>query len=220
MLRGNPTWSLELCTKKSHNPVSSFAPMVHLTTLQSKAHKCTQHFFGHCTVWCLFSMPVKKKSETWGEKRQVLWQCTTTQFKHLFHITQIPTARWTIISLPIYAPTYLPTYPPAHLPSYLLIHSTTYPQPNKPNKSMQQSYSFGNKCIYSKNSSHCKKPKCTLPPHHIILLNPLYHPFSIPKHPQHPVLEHSVAAWATRPICNCSDAATTTRWLSSNISFS
>jgi hypothetical protein len=45
--------------KLSHNPLSSIAPMVRLATLQSTVHKCTQHFFRHCTV-CLFSMPAKK----------------------------------------------------------------------------------------------------------------------------------------------------------------
>jgi hypothetical protein len=45
--------------KLSHNPLSSFAPMVCLATLQSTAHKCTQHFFRHCTVWWLFSTPAK-----------------------------------------------------------------------------------------------------------------------------------------------------------------
>jgi len=43
--------------KLPHNPLNSFALMVPLVTLQSTVHKCTQHFFRHCTVWCLFSTP-------------------------------------------------------------------------------------------------------------------------------------------------------------------
>jgi hypothetical protein len=63
--------------KLSHNPVSSCAPTVHLATLQSAVHKCTEHFFRHCTVWRLFSMPakqhvVKTYSTTWCENWQVL----------------------------------------------------------------------------------------------------------------------------------------------------
>jgi hypothetical protein len=46
--------------KPSHNSASSLVPMVRLATLQSKYTHAHSPLFRHCTVWDLFSMPVKK----------------------------------------------------------------------------------------------------------------------------------------------------------------
>jgi hypothetical protein len=177
--------------------------MVHLATPQSTVHQCTRHFLRHCTVRHLFSMPAKQHvvrtySTTWCDNWQVLLQHIATQFKHLLHTEKIPTARWTITSLPTHLPTtyisthslthYLPTYPPTHLPTQPPFNPHNY-------KSMQLSPSFANICMYSINSSHSIQPKGTSPPRHIIY-STLHH--TIPLY-RYALSAPTVTASATHP---------------------
>jgi hypothetical protein len=112
--------------KLSHNPLSSFAPMVHLATLQSTVHKCTQHFFRHCTVWCLFSTPAKNHSQ--NIRQNMMWRMTgvITAQAHTVQ-TFISHNPNTYCKMDNNFTTYLHTYLPTHPPTHPSIHIPTNP---------------------------------------------------------------------------------------------
>jgi len=99
MPRGNLTWSLELWTKNCHTTHS-----IHLHPWYIWSNYSPQYTNAHSTFPSTVQSDVslaclqQKKhvlriySKTWCGKWQVLLQLTATRFKHLFHITQIPTA--------------------------------------------------------------------------------------------------------------------------------